>query len=103
MVSELELMIIHLGYNCLHFLYDGLLWLAYSAGTVFREPIICKNIPRLVPSMYDEIAFTFLWWCSRISTDCDCYQVGTSLYASEGMLLVINTEQLIQLLKELGN
>ena len=41
-------------------------------GTVFREPIICKNIPKLVPS-----------W--------------TNLFVLEDMLLVINIE--LQILK----
>lgn len=27
----------------------------YLGGTVFREPIICKNIPRLVPSWKEPI------------------------------------------------
>ncbi|KAF2314747.1 hypothetical protein GH714_033428 [Hevea brasiliensis] len=47
-------------------------------GTVFREPIICKNVPGLS-------------------------LVGQSQFALEGMLLVINIEQLIQLLKALAN
>ncbi|KAF8412616.1 hypothetical protein HHK36_000585 [Tetracentron sinense] len=51
---------------------------AVTPGTVFREPIICKNIPRLVP-------------------------VGPRPYALEGMLLAINIEQLMQLSKELEN
>ena len=38
-------------------------------GTVFREPIICKNIPRLVP-------------------------IGQNQYVLVGMLLVINIKQL---------
>ena len=50
----------------LQFFNDGLLWLAFFTGTVFREPIICKNVPRLVPGMHDDIAFAFFWWCGRI-------------------------------------
>ena len=32
-------------------------------GTVFREPIICKNIPKLVPSWTDPVSYwkTCFW------------------------------------------
>ena len=66
----------------------------FFTGTVFREPIICKNVPRLVPGTNDDITLHSFGDVAD-SNDCGCCQAGPSLYASEGMLLVINIAQLI--------
>ena len=31
-------------------------------GTVFREPIICKNVPKLVPGLTKPIIILGLFW-----------------------------------------
>lgn len=70
-----------------------------AAGTVFREPIICKNVPRLVPGVcYKYLAIeTFLNHVFSFSIIVNVlyfqfFQVGQNQYALEGMLLVISIE-----------
>lgn len=40
--------------------YSSFHSLALTTGTVFREPIMCKNIPRLVPGIPDFLCFLLL-------------------------------------------
>lgn len=55
-----------------HFLIDNLLhmdlciahgpwYFSFTAGTVFREPILCKNVPRLVPGTYNSYLIVFIF------------------------------------------
>lgn len=38
----------------------------FAAGTVFREPIICKNVPRLVPGTENNAYIFFLFNCQLL-------------------------------------
>ena len=71
-------------------------------GTVFREPIICKNIPKLIPG---NINFTCVYSSVPLPSREEfswmlVFQGGQSQYALEDMLLVINTAQQMQLSKD---
>lgn len=74
----------------------------FSTGTVFREPILCKNIPRLIPGMIISYCGS-IFLLEQNHVDCCCFQAGQSQYALEDMLSVISIEQLMLSLKDLGN
>lgn len=102
-----------------HFLIDNLLqmdlciahgpwYFSFTAGTVFREPILCKNVPRLVPGTYNSYLIVFIFsnfffMVSLIYINWLFHQAGPNPYALEDMLLEINTGQLMQLSKDLGS
>lgn len=103
MVSELALMVICFSYNCLQFFMMG------CCGWHFLQVLSSEN--QLFAKTFLALSHVCMmrWPLHSFSgvveflLICGCCQVGTSLYALEGMLLVINTEQLILLLKERGN
>jgi len=85
------------GGNSVYFFYWLFVW--KFSGTVFREPILCKNIPRLVPGTnIKKIILNYflinggLLYISTLPLD----QVGQSQYASEDMRLVTNIGLLTQ-------
>lgn len=56
MVSELPCMN---SFYCCFFSLTLLIFIWWPAGTVFREPIICKNVPRLIPGICCSLMFKF--------------------------------------------
>jgi hypothetical protein len=103
MVSELALMVICFSYNCLQFFMMGccgwhFLQVPSSENQLFAKTFLALSHVCMMRwplhSFSGVVEFLLI---------CGYCQVGTSLYALEGMLLVINTEQLILLLKEQGN
>lgn len=71
----------------------------YFVGTVFREPILCKNIPRIVTGKVWAFASYIEHRYITVET-AECFlnsQVGRNPYVLVGMLLAISIEPLIQL------
>lgn len=73
-------------------------------GTVFREPIICKNIPRLVPGNEGRPkVLLFIYVILSCNPSCHKIQAGQSPFALGGMHSVISTGQLMQLSRDLAS
>lgn len=82
-------------YFSLIFFLWNLTWAnsTFFLGTVFREPIICRNIPRIVPG--NVVTLVWIWfmmsyhWAHCLNSFFSS-QVGKNPYVLAGMLLVIS-------------